>query len=70
MQVQNRTKAFYSLLFNGKKPKAGEDDPADPDVLLKLISGGKIELSNRTLITRYSGVQNPYLITTRAIPEM
>lgn len=52
--VQNRTKAFYDLLFGGKKPKRAEDDAVDCDVLLKLISGGKIELSKLFLNEDYA----------------
>ena len=43
--IKNRTKAFYDLLFGGKKPKPSEGDPVDPDSLLSLISGGRVELS-------------------------
>lgn len=56
--VQDRTRAFYDLLFAGKKPKPSEDDQVDIDVLIKLISGGKIELSKLFLNEEYSELEN------------
>lgn len=56
--VNNRTRGFYDLLFGGKKPKTAIDDAVDTDLLIKLISGGKIELSKLFMNEEYNDLEN------------
>ncbi|MGN1339395.1 MAG: type II CRISPR RNA-guided endonuclease Cas9, partial [Oscillospiraceae bacterium] len=56
--VQNRTKAFYDLLWQGRKPKSAIDDAVDTDLLIKLISGGKTELSKLFKNEEYAELEN------------
>ena len=56
--VQNRTRGFYDLLFGGKKPKTAIDDAVDTDLLIKLISGGKVELSKLFMNEEYAELEN------------
>ena len=41
--VNAKEKAFLALLYNGKKPKTEEGYPVDKALLIKLLSGGKVE---------------------------
>lgn len=41
--VGNKEKSFYELLFEGKKPKATEEDIMSRAGIIKLLSGGTIE---------------------------
>lgn len=56
--IQDRTRAFYELYFGGKKPKPAIDGRIDFDVLVKLVSGGKIELSRLFLNDEYAELEN------------
>ncbi|MGN0683178.1 MAG: type II CRISPR RNA-guided endonuclease Cas9, partial [Oscillospiraceae bacterium] len=55
--IQNRTKAFYDLLFGGKKPKTDIDAPVDLGCLIKLISGGRVELSKLFINEEYDELE-------------
>lgn len=55
--IQNRTKAFYDLLSGGRKPKTEAGAPVDLDSLIKLISGGKVELSKLFINDEYDKLE-------------
>ena len=43
--VRNKEKMFWNLLFQGKKPKAKEDDVLGSEAVFKLLSGGTTDLA-------------------------
>ena len=41
--VKNKERKFWDLLYNGKKPKAEEEDCVSKEGIIKLLSGGSVE---------------------------
>ena len=41
--VKNKERKFWDLLYNGKKPKAEEEDCISKEGIIKLLSGGSVE---------------------------
>lgn len=56
--IRNRPGVFYSVYFGGKKPKPAIDDVIDVNELIKLVSGGVIELSKLFMNEEYQELEN------------
>lgn len=56
--IRNRPAVFYSVYFGGKKPKPAIDDVIDVNELIKLVSGGVIEISKLFMNEEYQELEN------------
>lgn len=56
--IRNRPAVFYSVYFGGKKPKPAIDDAIDVNELVKLVSGGVIEISKLFMNEEYQDLEN------------
>ena len=56
--IRNRPAVFYSVYFGGKKPKPAIDDVIDVNELIKLVSGGVIEISKLFVNEEYQELEN------------
>lgn len=45
-RITEKEKVFFELLYGGKKPKDGDEDEISKASVIKLLSGGKVELGS------------------------
>ena len=53
-KITEKEKLFYELLYDGKKPKDKEEDEISKASIIKLLSGGKVDLSTLFLKKEYA----------------